>query len=192
MTVGGTDRSRPLQPVMLLWLTMVWVALWQDLSPANVLAGAAVAVAVSLVFPMPRVRLGTRLHPGYLLALLLRFLVDIVTASFQVAWLTLQLGRRPRGAVFAVDLASSSDFVMTTVAHMTTLVPGSLAVEARRHTHRLFVHVLDLGDHDVDHFRTRVLAQEQRLLRAIGEAPGEDSGRHRGNEPHAGSPGGRP
>jgi len=147
----------------------VWVALWQDLSVANVLAGLLVATVVSLVFPLPRLRLATKVHPLHLAVLVLRFLFDVVLASFQVAWLTLQFGRRPKGAVFAANLRSHSDFVLTLVAQMTSLVPGSLAVEVRRHTHTLYVHVLDLGPHDVEHFRRRVLAQERRVLLALGE-----------------------
>lgn len=171
MSARRRTPTGALQPMVLVWLTAVWVALWQDLSAANVLAGLAVAVAVSLVFPLPRVRVATRVHPWHTLTLLLRFLADIVVASFQVAWLTLQLGRQPRSAVFAVDLRSDSDFVITAVAHMTSLVPGSLAVEVRRHTYTLFIHVLDLGGHDVDYFREKALDQELRLLRALGDAP---------------------
>jgi multicomponent Na+:H+ antiporter subunit E len=168
-------RWRLLQPAALVWLTLVWVALWRDLSVANVLSGLALATVVSLVFPLPRLRLATRVHPLHLVRLVLRFLVDVVVASFQVAWLTLQFGRQPRGAVIEVPLRSRSDFVLTLVAEMISLVPGSLAVEARRHTHTLYVHVLDLGDHDVEYFRERVLEQEHRVMLALGEPAAPDA-----------------
>ena len=45
-----------------------------------------------------------------------------------------------------VDLRTHSDFVLTVVAEMVSLVPGSLVVEARRSTHTLFLHVLDARD----------------------------------------------
>lgn len=166
------DRLRTVQPFTLLWLTLVWVALWRDLSVANVLAGVVVALTVSLVFPLPRLKVGGRLHPWHLFVLLTRFLVDAVVASFQVAWLTLQFWRRPRSAVIGVQLRSDSDLVLTLVAELSTLVPGTLAVEARRHTHTVYLHVLDLGDDTVEDFRERALAQEERVLKALGLTPG--------------------
>lgn len=168
--IGG--RLRMVQPFTVLWLTLVWVALWRDLSVANVLAGLVVALAVSLVFPLPRLKVGGRLHPWHLFLLLARFLRDAVVASFQVAWLTLQFWRRPRSAVIGVRLRSDSDLVLTLVAELSTLVPGTLAVEARRHTHTVYLHVLDLGDDTVEDFRERALAQEDRVLEALGLAPG--------------------
>lgn len=188
-TTPRTPRWRTLQPVMLLWLTLVWVALWQDVSAANLLGGLVVAAAVSLAFPMPRLRLESRVRPVWLVWLVLHFLYDVVRASFQVAWLALRLRRRPRSAVIAVDLRTRSDLVVTLVAEAITLVPGSLAVEARRHTHTLFVHVLDLGDHDVEHFRRNVLAQEHRIRRALGEVTGDE---HDSGPAGVGSQGGRP
>lgn len=173
MSTAGSDRRRArraaVQPLMLLWLTLVWVMLWRDLSAANVLGGLALASAVTLAFPMPRLRLGTRPRPLALAWLVIHFLYDVVKASFQVAWLTLQLRRQPRRAVIAVELRSRSDLVMTLVAEAITLVPGSLAVEVRRHTSTLYAHVLDLGDHDVEHFRRSILAQEHRIRRALGD-----------------------
>ena len=172
-TTEGSERRRlrrtAVQPMMLLWLTLVWVLLWRDLSAANVLGGLAVALVVTLTFPMPRLHLGTRPRPLALVWLVAHFLYDVVKASFQVAWLTLQLRRQPHSAVIAVDLRSRSDLVMTLVAEAITLVPGSLAVEVRRHTSTLYAHVLDLGDHDVEHFRRTILAQEHRIRRALGD-----------------------
>lgn len=176
MTTPSADQAPrgrwgAVQPFTLLWLTLVWIALWRDLSVANVLAGLLVALGVSLVFPLPRLRVGGRVHPWHLFVLLTRFLVDAVVASFQVAWLTLQFRRRPRSAVIGVTLRSDSDLVLTLVAELSTLVPGTLAVEARRHTHTVYLHVLDLGGDTVEDFRERALAQEARVLKALGIAP---------------------
>jgi multicomponent Na+:H+ antiporter subunit E len=162
-------RWRSVQPMMLVWLTLVWMALWQDISFANVVSGLLIALVISLVFPLPRLRLAERIHPGHFVVLVGRFLFDIVVASFQVAWLTIQFHKQPRSVVMAVPLRSRSDFVMTLTAEMSSLVPGTLAVEARRHTHTVYIHVLDLGDETVEVMRERVLAQEERILRALGE-----------------------
>jgi multicomponent Na+:H+ antiporter subunit E len=128
----------------------------------------AVAVVVCLVFPLPPLRMGLHVNPLRLGWLVLHFLGDVVAASAQVAWVTLQLGRQPRNAVIEVDLRTRSDFVLTIVAEMVSLVPGSLVVEARRSTHTLFLHVLDAGDMSgVEKMRTQVFALERRVVRAL-------------------------
>ena len=116
------------------------------LSAYNVLTGLLVAGVVCVVFPLPRLQLRLRVRPLRLGWLVLRFLADVVIASGQVAWATLQLRRQPRNAVIEVQLRTHSDFALTVVAEMTSLVPGSLVVEARRSTHTLFLHVLDARD----------------------------------------------
>jgi multicomponent Na+:H+ antiporter subunit E len=153
---------------VLAWLTAVWVALWGDLSAANVLGGLAVALVVCLVFPLPPLQMGLHVRAGWLGWLVVKFLGDVVAASAQVAWVTLRL-RPPRNAVIEVDLRTHSDFVLTVVAEMVSLVPGSLVVEARRSTHTLFLHVLDAGDMaGVETMRAQVLALERRVVLAFG------------------------
>lgn len=49
---------------LIAWLTLIWVLLWSTLTWANVITGLVVSVAVCLAFPLPRVDLGLRLHPG--------------------------------------------------------------------------------------------------------------------------------
>lgn len=162
-------RYRSVQPLVIVWLTLVWVALWGDLSMANVLGGAALGVIVCLLFPLPPLRMRLRVRPLPLVWLVLRFLGDVVLASAEVAWKTLQLNRLPRNAVIEVNLKTHSDFVLTVVAEMVSLVPGSLVVEARRSTHTLFLHVLDVGDlRGVERMRDQVFALERRVVLALG------------------------
>jgi multicomponent Na+:H+ antiporter subunit E len=162
-------RFRGLQVSVLAWLAVVWVALWGDLSALNVVSGLLVAMAVCLVFPLPRLQLHLHVRPLPLGRLILHFLVDVVIASAQVTWTTLQFHRQPRNAVIEVQLRTPSDFVMTVVAEMTSLVPGSLVVEARRSTHTLFLHVLDArNEAGVSKMRREVFALERRIVLAFG------------------------
>ena len=165
------SRYRAVQPGALIWLTLVWMALWGDVTPMLVVSGLLVALVVCLVFPLPPVELHLTVHPWRALLLTGRFLFDIVVASVQVAGVVLR--RRPvRNAVVAVDLETTSDFVLTGVASMLSLVPGSVVVEARRSTHTLYLHVLDVPDEAAaDRFRARALAQEQRFLAAFTPRP---------------------
>ena len=90
-------------------------------------------------------------------------------ASVDVAWKTLQLHRQPRNAVIEVPLQTPSDLVLTVVAEMVSLIPGSVVVEARRSTHTLFLHLLDVASEEAaEQARRQVLAQEQRVVRAFG------------------------
>ena len=162
-------RHQALQLPVLLWLTVVWVALWRDVSVTVVVGGFIVAIIGCLLFPLPPLRLDVRVRPLPLLWLVLRFAVDIIVSSVHVAWVVLRPGRPLRNAVVEVNLRTPSDFVLTIVAEMTCLIPGSLVVEARRSTHTLFLHVLDVGDRSgAERFRQSVLDQETRLVRALG------------------------
>ncbi|NLT55492.1 MAG: Na+/H+ antiporter subunit E [Actinomycetales bacterium] len=162
-------RLHGLQVATLAWLTVVWVALWGGLSSANVLGGLVVALVVCLVFPLPPLRVHLRIRPLRLLWLLLRFVGDVVVASVQVAWVTVQFRRQPRNAVIEVDLCTDSDFVLTVVAEMVSLVPGSLVVEARRSTHTLYLHVFDVRNGaGIDRMRSQVLGLERRVVLALG------------------------
>lgn len=160
-------RYRALQPWSMLWLTFLWVALWGSFSPGIVLTGVAVAAATSYAFPLPPVDLGARVRLLPLLWLVLHFLYDVVKASVLVSIVVLR--RRPvNNAVVAVDLRSNSDFVLTAVGAMLTLVPGSIIVEARRSTHTLYLHVLDVDTPEqAEAFREEALRVEERFLRAF-------------------------
>ena len=51
-------RPRRIQPVPLVWLTVIWVALQGSITWGNVLAGVALGGLVLLVFPLPRLITG--------------------------------------------------------------------------------------------------------------------------------------
>ncbi|MDN5893330.1 MAG: Na+/H+ antiporter subunit E [Nocardioides sp.] len=169
MSPRPIPRHRTLQLPVLVWLTLVWLMLWRDFSLGNALFGFAVAVGVCLFFPLPPLRMHLRVRPIPLLWLGVRFLWDVVVSSVLVARATLGPTKNLRNAVVEVNLKTPSDFVLTVVAEMICLIPGSLAVEARRSTHTVFFHAFDVRDEEgVEVFRQRVLAQERRVVRAFG------------------------
>ncbi len=150
-----------------VWLTAVWVGLWGELSAGNVLVGFVIAVLVVRVLPMPSVDFHGRIRPVGVLRLVVRFAVDLVVASGQVAWLALS-GRRPRSSVIRVRLRSHSDLYLTLTAQLCSLVPGSVVVEALRTDGVLYVHLLDVPDGGLAGAHADVLAIEERVLRALG------------------------
>jgi multicomponent Na+:H+ antiporter subunit E len=167
VTLHTRRRRLAVQWPTLVWLTVVWVLLWGDLSVGNVLAGLLIGAVVSVVLPLPPIAAGGTVRPLALLHLVARFAVDVVVASVQVG---LQAFRRrpPQSAVIRVRLRSTSDLYLTLTAELCSLVPGSVVVEAHRLTSTLYLHVLDVdGPDGIEAARGRVLAQEERVLRAL-------------------------
>lgn len=166
-------RPRAFHPILVGWLTVVWVLLWSDLSAANVISGVVVAVVVTTVLPLNPVPFHPQVRPWGMLVLITRFAWDVVVASAQVAAVALRPGRVPHGAVIRVRLRSHSDVVLTTTAGLCSLVPGSVIVEAHRMTGTLYVHILDVERvGGLEAARRAVLDQELRVLHAI--APAEE------------------
>ncbi len=164
-------RLPPVRPVAIAWAAVLWVALWGDLSTANVLSGALLGLLVTTVFPMTPVRIWVRVRPLALLWLVLHFVADVTVASVEVIGVIMR-GKPVRSAVVQVDLRTPSDFVLTMVAGMTSLVPGSLVVEVRRSTNTLFLHLLDTPDAAAaEQGRRLALELEDRVVRALGANP---------------------
>ncbi|MDP9833358.1 MULTISPECIES: Na+/H+ antiporter subunit E [Trueperella] len=152
---------------MLAWLTAVWVLLWGEFSAGNVLAGLIVALAITTVAPFPYTPFDGRSRPRAVVVLALRFLLDIVISSAQIASFILR-GKHPRAAIIRVHLRSHSDVYLATIAGMTALVPGSVVVEAHRVTGTLYVHVFDTElAGGVEGVHRTVLELEERILRAF-------------------------
>ena len=86
----------------LVLLTVVWVLLWGDLSWANVIAGALIAVGVVTMFPLPAIDMQGTVRPWRTVVLAARFVSDLFVASFEVAWKAVRPGPTPHGAIVAV------------------------------------------------------------------------------------------
>jgi multicomponent Na+:H+ antiporter subunit E len=152
----------------LVFLTLVWVLLWGDLSWANIVGGGVLALVVLLLFPLPSVAARGRFRPVPFVALAVRFGWDLVVASFQVAFLALRPGYRPAGAVVQVQLRNPDDLFLTTTAVLSTLVPGTLVIETRRRAGLVFLHVLDIQrSGGPEAVRADILRLEERVLRAF-------------------------
>lgn len=154
---------------MLVWLTVVWVLLWGEVTTGNILSGFILALVITSVAPLPAAPFDGRFRPWGLVRLVALFVWDILVASASIAWSVI-VGRQPRGAVIRVQLRSHSDVFLTTTAGMTALVPGSVVVDAHRETGTLYVHVLHVegGEKGLEKAHAAVLAQEERIVRAFG------------------------
>jgi multicomponent Na+:H+ antiporter subunit E len=158
-------------PGLLLWLTVVWVGLWGSVTPANVLGGVAVAVALLALLPLPDVEDPGRVRPLALLRFLGFFAVELVKASLLVVWQVLRPGVELQQAVVAVQAVATSDRLLTLVANSVSLTPGTLTLEVDRERSVLYVHALDVGGPDgVERARRSIQQLERLAILAIGSA----------------------
>ena len=154
---------------LLVWLVVVWGALWRDFSPGNLLFGALIAVVVARLFYLPPVELGGRFNVLRAVPFALMFLTKVVVASFQVLYLAAAKGPKVVSAVIAVPLRSHSDLLVTATGHVTALIPGSLVVEVDRSTSTLYVHGINVRNaDDAAQLRKDVRDTEAGLIRIMG------------------------
>lgn len=154
---------------LLLWLVLVWGALWQDFSLGTLVFGALLALIVVHTFYLPPVQLGGRLNLFQMLIAVAEFLRALTVASFHVLGIALFRGRTVRSSIVAVPLRTHSDLILTATASVTGLVPGSVVVDVDRAGSTLYLHCLDVHTREgMDAVRASVLATEARLLRMMG------------------------
>lgn len=164
MTVRDLAGRLPL----LGWLLVVWIALWGDLSLANVLSGVAVASGLMVAFPHAGPRPLARVRPVRALVFLAYFLYKLVEANVVVAWEVITPNNESiNEAIVAVPVTGASDAAITILANAMSLTPGTLTLEVGRDPAVLYVHVLHLRD--IDQVRRDVYRLERLVLRAFGD-----------------------
>ncbi|QAY63835.1 Na+/H+ antiporter subunit E [Xylanimonas allomyrinae] len=170
-------RRRRLRRVAAQWpalllLGVLWVALWGTITWGTFVAGVLLGAVVVAVLPLPPVGVRGTIRPWRAAVLAFRFATDLVVASFQVAWTALRPGPAPRGGVVAVPLRPAPDVFFAMTAELSSLVPGSLVVEADTERCVLYLHVLDLATAGgADGVRQQTLHLEERVLRAFASRP---------------------
>lgn len=165
--------------VRVLSLTTMWVALWSDISVANVLSGLVVAALIVAAFDTWR--------PGRVIVRPIAVAKFITYFTYQLAVSTLVVVRtvitprdRIRSGIVAVPLSGCSDAVATLIADAISLTPGTLTLEVRREPLTIYVHALDVRDITVLQREIRTL--EVLAVNAFGDAAaiaGLASGRSR-------------
>ncbi|MEV4378282.1 Na+/H+ antiporter subunit E [Streptosporangium sp. NPDC049644] len=163
--------GRPVPLPQVLWLTLIWLLLWGDLSVGNVLGGLLVGLVLVWLLPLPIQDTGIRLHPVGILLFLVRFARDMVISSFRVAFWALRLGRPPPVQVVEVRLRASSEPMAVLVTVALSALPGSLVLEANVRERTLLLHVLGVpGDPSTVGQVTQddVTRLEKRIVTAFG------------------------
>ncbi len=151
-----------------IWLVLLWMLLWGQLTWLAVLTGIVVAVVVTSVFRLPPAELSGRLNIFWLVVFALQFVWELVLGALQVSWYALGPGTPP-AAIVKAPLRVDDDLVMTMVAVATSLVPGTTVIESDRGRRVLYLHAIGVSsDAQLDAVRHNVLTWERRVVRAMG------------------------
>ena len=157
------------QGPLFLGLVLLWMLLWGSFSWLNLLTGALLAILISRGFYLPAVQLGLRLNLWFTFLYLTRLVFDIVRGSLQVAAVAFSPRYTPSNAIVAVHLRTRSDFILTLTGVSTSIVPGAIVVDVDRVQSTLYLHVLNVArPEQVERFRNGVLAEEGRIVMALG------------------------
>ncbi|KQQ66995.1 Na+/H+ antiporter subunit E [Microbacterium sp. Leaf320] len=162
-------RDIRVQLPFLAWLVVLWMLLWAQFTVLAFLSGLVVAVFVTRVFRLPTVELSGRINVWYAVLLVVQFLFAVLRGALAVTVQVFDFRRQPGAAIIAVPLKYADDLMMTHVSVVSSLVPGSLVVEADRDRQVLYLHVIGVRSlADVEKQREGVLRWERRVVRALG------------------------
>ncbi len=156
-------------PFVLLALTVLWVALWDDISVANIVGGLIVAVVVAWVTPNEPSRYqGSHFNPLHAVKYVVLLAWKLLESNLRLAWEILTPGIGTHTGIIAVQMESGSDDVVTLVANSITLTPGTLTVEVQRDGQAVTLYVHGMYTRDPEAVRHDVLQLEVWALRAFG------------------------
>lgn len=157
--------------IRVLVLVVLWLLAWGELSVSFVLSGVAVATVMLLAFPPARgFDLRLRFSPVAAIRLVWYVARQLVLSNLLVAREIVSRRSRVRAGVLAYRVQSPSDEVLTLMANVTALTPGTMAVEVTREPPVLYVHFLLLRDVDA---ARRTLAQVEALVVATFGGPAQ-------------------
>lgn len=150
-------------------LVAVWVLLWGGATPANLLGGVLVAVVLFVVFPSELPLWPTRrVRPLALAALAAHFVVGVVASNFWLTTAVLGPRRAVRVELVRVELCVNDPRLLTMVANLTALTPGTMVVRIEADGPRPIVLLHVLSVRDPARFGGATTTLERRCVRAFG------------------------
>lgn len=149
-------------------LTILWLLAWGRASIPLVVSGVALSLALLTAFPPARTRTTRiRLRPLAVGRLVVYVFGQLVTSNVLVTREVLSRRSRVRTGVLAHHLRHPSDELLTLIANIIALTPGTMTVEATRKPAVIYVHFLLLDD--VDAARRQITRLEDLAFAALGQ-----------------------
>jgi len=148
-------------------LALIWGLLWGSASPANVLSGLAVGGVLVLLVPGLRRRSGGgyAFRPVAIARFVGYVLVVTVRSNVELIKEVLSRSSRIHTAVVGVPLPGCSDELLTLIANLLALSPGTMPLELRSDPNVLYVHVLHMTD--VEQVRADIVRLTDLTVRAF-------------------------
>jgi multicomponent Na+:H+ antiporter subunit E len=134
-------------PVRLVLLVVLWLLAWGEVSAANLISGVLVGIVLLVAFPPVRRRVSPlRLRPISAGRLLFHLLRELVVSNVLVAREIISRRSRVQTGVLAYPVQHRSEDVLSLLANLIALTPGTMTVEATREPPVIYVHFLLLRD----------------------------------------------
>jgi len=151
-------------------LLLIWLALWGEVSIANLASGVVVVPLLNWLFVEDLASTyRVRIVPAVRLLGFVGWSL-VVSSARVVAAVLLPTPQRTVTSVQQVQLESGSTFIGSIVANAITLTPGTMSLELDPDSLTLSVHVL--GEVEPETFRRGILELEQRVVRAVSKRGG--------------------
>ncbi len=150
-------------------LLVLWLALWGHVTVINVASGILVVAVVLLLIPetgrgvtFPTVR------PVWAVRFAVQLLWSLIRANVEVAREVASPGSKVHTGIIAVPMTGCSDGLITLVANVLGMAPGTVPVEVTRNPSVIYVHVLHLDDPEAT--RAEITHLTEVAVRAFGSA----------------------
>ncbi len=148
-------------------LVSIWVLFWGEISTGNVTSGIAVAVALLIAFPLGSVeQVEHKVHLIGVVRLVAFFSGELVRSSLLVARDILRGPSAVRTGIVSCPLRVDAVGLVTLLANLIALSPGTMVIDVTHDPTVLHLHVLRL-DHP-DAVRARVSRLEGLAVAAYG------------------------
>lgn len=152
--------------LFVLWLLLTW-----SLEPAQVIAGALVALlAVGLAGDIFLFKVGRAFNPVrifWMLVYIPYLIWYIVLANFDVAYRVIHPDLPIRPGIVKIKTSLTTDMAKTFLANSITLTPGTLTVDIRGD--ELYVHWIYVKGRDIEEWTRNIAGRFEPILRRIFE-----------------------
>jgi multicomponent Na+:H+ antiporter subunit E len=151
---------------------LAWLALTAGGGIQEVVAGAVVALVVTLVaghflagFP----RRGVLRRAGFSILYFFLFLWEMIKANVHVAGIVLHPLRPIKPGIIKIRTELTKDTAMTILANSITLTPGTFTVDINPEARELYIHCITVDGTDIEENTRRIGARFERILKEVFE-----------------------
>ena len=164
LTSAGSLSDR-FRPWFIFWMTLMWILLMGEITWANVVAGAGLGLAITMLLPLPKLPTGgVEVDLPKLVVFLIRWVGELLVAAVQVSWLAIRPADPPKSAIFKVPMRLNSELALYFATCAYNLQPGGCVTDIDLANRTWTIHVLSAGTQkDVE----KALADVDKLERSM-------------------------